>query len=174
MKYLTAIHPTWLEPVSKVRLNSRSDKTKLSEAIYLAEKYECIGIISNYANPMTAKFDRYEESGNIKGYDLPERLTTDELIDKLTSLQVRGKDKKPRYMSYNSLKNLRPAARFKAGHKHHRKSAIPAESVLKAIELRDQTVPWRAIGDYLGFNFETVRSAVRKYQKSSGSTGPNM
>jgi hypothetical protein len=145
----------------------------LSEAIYLAEKYACIGIISNYANPMTAKFDRYEVSGNIKGYDIPERLSTDELIDKLTSLQVRGRDKQPRYMSYNSLKNLRPAARFKAGHKHHRKSAVPTESVIKAIELRDQAVPWRVIGDCLGFNFETVRSAVRKHQESTGSTGLN-
>ncbi len=173
LKYLTAIHPTWLEPVVTVRLNSRTDKTKLSEAIYLAEKYECIGIISNYANPMTAEFERYEDSGIIKGFDVPERLKTDELIDKLTSLQVRGKDKKPRYMNHNSLKNLRPAARFKAGHKHHRKSSIPAESVLKAIELRDQTMPWRAIGDCLGLNFETVRSAVRKYQQSTGLTGLN-
>ncbi len=80
LKYLTAIHPVWLEPVATIRLNSRTDKTKLSEAIYLAEKYECIGIISNYANPMKAKFDRYENSGNIKGYDTPERLSTDELI----------------------------------------------------------------------------------------------
>lgn len=174
MKYLTAIHPTWLEPVVTVQLNSRTDKTKLAEAIYLAEKYKCIGIMSNYANPMTAKFDRYDESGNIKGYDIPERLTTDELIEKLTSLQVRGKDKQPRYMSYNSLKNLRPAPRFEAGHKHHRQSAVPTESVIKAIELRDQTVPWRAIGDCLGFNFETVRSAVRKYQQSTGSTDLNM
>jgi hypothetical protein len=174
LKYLTAIHPIWLEPVATIRLNSRTDKTKLSEAIYLAEKYECIGIISNYVNPMTAKFDRYEVSGNIKGYDIPKRLSTDELIDKLTSLQVRGKDRKPRYMSYNSLRNLRPAARFKAGHKHHRKTSIPKESVLKAIELRDQAVPWRAIGDCLGFNFETVRSAVRKLQESTGSTGINM
>jgi hypothetical protein len=171
MKYLTAIHPVWLEPIATVRLNSRTDKTKLSEAIYLAEKYECIGIISNYANPMTAKFDRYEVSGNIKGYDIPERLSTDELIDKLTSLQVRGRDKKHRYMNYNSLKNLRPAARFKPGHEHYRQSAVPAESVLKAIELRDQTMPWRAIGDCLGLNFETLRSAVRKYQQSTGLTG---
>lgn len=174
MKYLTVIHPVWLEPIAKIRLNSRTDKTKLSEAIYLAEKYECIGIVSNYANPMTAKFDRYEVSGNIKGYDTPERLSTDELIDKLTSLQVRGKDKKLRHMNYNSLKNLRPAARFKAGHKHLRKSAVPTESVLKAIELRDQAVPWRSIGDCLGINFETVRSAVRKLQESTGSTGINL
>lgn len=171
MKYLTVIHPVWLEPIATVRLNSRTDKTKLSEAIYLAEKYECIGIISNYANPMTAKFERYEDSGIIKGFDVPERLKTDELIDKLTSLQVRGKDKKPRYMNYNSLKNLRPAARFEAGHKHYRKSSIPTESVLKAIELKDQDLPWRAIGDCLGLNFETVRSAVRKYQQSTGLTG---
>lgn len=171
MKYLTVVHPVWLEPVASVRLNSRTDKNKLPEAIYLAEKYECIGIISNYANPMKAKFDRYEDSGNIKGYDIPERLNTNELIDKLTSLQVRGRDKKPRYMNHNSLKNLRPAARFETGHKHYRKSSIPTESVLKAIELRNQTVPWRAIGDCLGLNFETVRSAVRKYQQSTGLTG---
>ena len=170
MKYLTVIHPVWLEPIATIRLNSRTDKIKLSEAIYLAEKYECIGIISNYANPMTAKFDRYEISGNIKSYDTPERLSTDELIDKLTSLQVRGRDKKPRYMNYNSLRNLRPAARFKSGHNHHRKSSIPTESVLRAIELRDQAVPWRAIGDCLGLNFETVRSAVRKHQQSTGLT----
>lgn len=171
LKYLTVIHPVWLEPIANIRLNSRIDKKKLSEAIYLAEKYECIGIVSNYANPMTANFERYEDSRNIKGFDVPERLKTDELIDKLDSLRLRGKDKKLRYMSHNSLKNLRPAARFKAGHKHYRKSSIPTESVLKAIELREQTMPWRAIGDCLGMNFETVRSAVRKHQESTGSTG---
>ncbi len=173
MKYLTVIHPVWLKPIATVRLNSRTNKTNLSEAIYLAEKYACIGIISNYANPMTAKFDRYEVSGNIKGYDIPVRLTIDELIDKLTSLQVRGKDKNRRNMNHNSLRNLRPAAQFKAGHKYHRKSSVPAESILRAIELRNQAMPWRAIGDCLGLNFETVRSAVRKLQESTGSTAIN-
>jgi hypothetical protein len=168
--YLSLIHPNWLKVLIAIKLENPINRKRLSEALYLAEKYQCIGVISNYRNPMSAKFDRYESSGLIKPADLPTRLEPEALLEKLDELHNQKHFVKPRRMNPNSIRNLRPAPPFKKGHVHRKRSKVSPEAVVKAIKLREEGVPWRLIADTYALNHETLRSAANKHLNSGGLT----
>lgn len=154
--YLAAITPDLcLAKSCKLDKNSkfliRSDAADLA---YLVDFKDCIIVRSNYRNPLTATFKRSPERKNkttsraIDFDDLPQRFTGDaalELIQQCTSW--RGKDKKPRQMHPNSLKNLTP---LETGCKAlPRVYSAPIELTERAQQLRACGHTLKAIGDIL-------------------------
>lgn len=162
MRYLYIFIPLQLtKPVVVIDL-SEPDKRSVIDGIYYTDSLDGWGYLSNYKNIFTAKFDRREDTGEIKLYDIPQRLEGAELLAKLESLQRRGKDQKKRCMHPNSLANLRPAAPFSKRHRPKKTSSITDEQLQQAIELRRSGCPWRVLGDKFGVNHDTLRLAVQK------------
>lgn len=154
--YLAAITPDLrLAKSCKLDKNSkfliRSDAADLA---YLVDFKDCIIVRSNYRNPLTATFKRSPERKNkatsraIELNDLPHRFTGDaalELIQQCTSW--RGKDKKPRQMHPNSLKNLNLLEiGCKALPRHY---SAPIELTERAQQLRACGHSLKSIGDAL-------------------------
>jgi hypothetical protein len=161
IKYLSIFishQPT--KPIVVVDL-TKPDRVAVIDAIFYTDFYNGHAFISNYKNVFTAKFDRRADTGEIKLYDIPERIKGDALLAKLEALQARGKDKKPRQMHPNSLGNLRPAQRFTTGDRPCKRSKLTDDQLNEAIKLREDGFPWRMLGDRYGVSHDTLRLAVR-------------
>ena len=140
---------------------NKPERVSVIDAIYYTDFHGGHAFISNYRNVFTAKFDRRADTGEIKLYDIPERIKGDELLAKLEALQARGKDKKPRQMHPNSLGNLRPAQRFTTGNRPCKRSKLTEAQLNEAIKLRESGLPWRMLGDRYGVSHDTLRLALR-------------
>ncbi len=161
MRYLSVFisqQPT--KPIVVVDLN-KPERVSVIDAIYYCDFHGGHAFISNYKNVFTAKFDRRADTGEIKLYDIPERIKGDELLAKLEALQARGKDKKPRQMHPNSLVNLRPAPRFTTARRPCKKSKLTDAQLDEAIKLRESHIAWRMLGDRYGVSHDTLRLAIR-------------
>ena len=161
MRYLSVFIPQQQhKPIAVVDLN-KPERLSLIDAIYYTDFHNGHAFISNYKNVLNAKLKRRADTGEIKLYDIPQRLEGDELLAKLEALQARGKDKKPRQMHPNSLGNLRPAARFSASNRPCKRSKLTEAQLNEAIKLRESGLPWRMLGDRYGVSHDTLRLAVR-------------
>ena len=161
MRFLSVFIPQQPnKPIAVVDLN-KPERVSVIEAIFYCDFHGGHAFISNYRNVFTAKFDRRADTGEIKLYDIPERIKGDELLAKLEALQARGKDKKPRQMHPNSLGNLRPAPRFSAGNRPCKRSKLTEAQLNEAIKLRESGIPWRMLGDRYSVSHDTLRLAIR-------------
>ena len=161
MRYLSVFIPQQpTKPIVVVDL-TKPDRSAVIDAIYYCDFHGGHAFISNYKNVFTAKFDRRADTGEIKLYDIPERIKGDELLAKLEALQARGKDKKPRQMHPNSLGNLRPAPRISTGDRPCKRSKLTDAQLDEAIKLRESGLPWRMLGDRYGVSHDTLRLAIR-------------
>jgi hypothetical protein len=161
LRYLSVFIPQQpTKPIVVVDLN-KPERVSVIDAIYCTDFHGGHAFISNYRNVFTAKFDRRADTGEIKLYDIPERIKGDELLAKLEALQARGKDKKPRQMHPNSLDNLRPAPRFSTANRPCKKSTLTDDQLNEAIKLREYGFPWRLLGDRYGVSHDTLRLAIR-------------
>lgn len=162
--YLAAITPD-LRLAKSCKLDKNSKfliRTDASDLAYLVDSKDCIVVRSNYRNPLTAVFKRNHERKNksasrtIDLDDLPQRFTGEaalELIQQCTSW--RGKDKQPRLMHPNSLKNLKPLE--KGGTALPRVYSAPLELSERAEQLRAFGHSLKAIGDSLALTESQVK-----------------
>ena len=158
-----------LETLHVLNLDKKSTLRNIAEVIDDVEFFKAIGIRSNYKNPFKAKFIRTGEinnnplnSGIIKSFDRPKRYSTQELLDFLETYKVRGKDKKPRQVHQNSLKNLKKAKPWTAKTKPIKPRQICDETIHKAEVMKANGMSWRQIGDKLLLNFNSIRSAINQ------------
>ena len=140
---------------------SKPDRVSVIDAIYYCDFHNGHAFISNYRNIFTAKFDRRADTGEIKLYDIPERIEGDELLAKLEALQARGRDKQTRKMHPNSLANLRKSAPFTCTNYRHKTCKLSAAQVSEAARLKSQGWSWRMVGDRFGIKADTVRKSVK-------------
>jgi DNA-binding NarL/FixJ family response regulator len=104
-------------------------------------------------------------------WDIPKRLSTEEVISMLEALLQRGRDKKKRKMNPNSLANLRPTKPFTPGHSPSKPRKLTDEQLNEAIELRANGCSWRKVGDILKCNHQTVRSSLRRRGEQKPNSG---
>jgi hypothetical protein len=164
-----------LEFLHVLNLDKKSSLKNIAEVIDDVEFFKAIGIRSNYKNPFKAKFIRTGEinnnplnSGIIKSFDRPKRYSTQELLDFLETYKVRGKDKKPRQVHQNSLKNLKKAKPWTAETKPIKPRQISDETIHKAEVMKANGMSWRQIGDKLLLNFNSIRSAINQKNRRKG------
>lgn len=161
-----------LEPLYSLNLDKKSTFSNIAEVIDDVEFFKAIGIRSNYKNPFKAIFARSGEIKNdelnsrvIKSFDRPIRYSTKELKEFLEGCKVRGKDKKPRNLHANSLKNLRKADAWTSETKPIKPRQISDETISKAEVMKANGMSWRQIGDKLIVNFSSLRSAISRKKK---------
>ena len=86
MRYLSVFIPQQpTKPIVVVDLN-KPERVSVIDAIYYCDFHNGHAFISNYKNIFTAKFDRRADTGDIKLYDIPERIEGDELLAKLEGI----------------------------------------------------------------------------------------
>jgi hypothetical protein len=147
------------------------------DGIYYADKFDLEGFQSNYKNIYQAKFKRTAESSDpvtsrqIVWWDIPKRLSTEEVISMLEALLQRGRDKKKRKMNPKSLANLKPAKPFSSHDRPSKPSLLSDDQLDKAIELRKNGCSWRNVGDILECNYQTVRSSLRRRGEQKPNSG---
>ena len=162
MRYLSVFiqqQPT--KPIVVVDLN-KPERFSVIDAIFYTDFHNGHAFISNYKNVFTAKFGRRADTGEIKLYDIPERIEGDELLEKLEALQARGKDKKPRQMHPNSLGNLCPRRRFTRDDRPCKKRLLTDAQLDEAKRLHESGLSWRVLGDRYRVNHDTLRLAIKK------------
>lgn len=165
MRYLTIYLQT--SPIVCVDLH-KPERIDIIDGIYYADKFDLEGFQSNYKNIYKAKFKRTAESSDpvtsrqIVWWDIPKRLSTQEVIAILEELLQRGRDKKKRKMNPNSLANLKPAKPFTSESRPSKPRILTDEQLDKALELRGSGCSWRKVGDILECNYQTVRSSLRR------------
>ena len=82
MRYLSVFiqqQPT--KPIVVVDLN-KPERFSVIDAIFYTDFHNGHAFISNYKNVFTAKFGRRADTGEIKLYDIPERINGDVDLDK--------------------------------------------------------------------------------------------
>lgn len=147
---------------------TKPNRQLIRKAIAYLYLYEPMGYRSNHKNIFTARYERTgkgateEQSRLIKRKHQVQRMKFSEAIELLEPLLARGRDKHQRKMSPNSLKNLKPAAPFNASTRPTRPRRITDDQLTQAAELRASGVSWKKVGDAIGHNFESVRTAMRR------------
>ncbi len=164
MRYLSLICPQ-LKQLAVIDLKN-PDRLAVIDGIYYADKFNCIGLISNYKKPLNETLNRTLNSGGIKHSDLPKRLNSDQLIEKLESLLKRGKDKAAREMNPASLANLKPSPLFSKDNQPVRVQSCTPAMLNIARQLRADGCSWRGIGDILGVKAPTIRMAMIRGEKT--------
>ena len=170
MRYLSLFLQGHTTPIVCIDL-LHPDRQTLVDGIYYAEKFELAGYESNYKNIYNAKFKRTQptsdpaSSEQIAFWDVPKKLSAQEVITRIEGLQKRGKDKQARKMNPNSLANLKPAQPFTAETRPRKLRMLTDEQLDRAEELHANGCSWRKVGDLLGCNFQTVRSSLRRRVK---------
>lgn len=174
MRYLTIYLQT--SPIVCVDLH-KPKRIDIIDGIYYADKFDLEGFQSNYKNIYKAKFKRTAESSDpvtsrqIVWWDIPKRLSTQEVIAMLEALLQRGRDKKKRKMNPNSLANLKPAKPFTSASRPSKPRILTDEQLDKALELRGSGCSWRKVGDILKCNYQTVRSSLRRRGEQKPNSG---
>ena len=146
------------------------------DGIYYADKYDLEGFQSNYKNIFTANFKRTADShdpvtsNKIVWSDIPKRFSPQEVITMLESLLQRGKDKSKRKMNPKCLANLQPSKPWTVQNHPSKPRKLTDEQLNKAIELRNSGCSWRAVGDILKCNFQTVRSGLRRMRNKTADS----
>jgi len=138
------------------------DRSAVIDAIYIVDKYEAKGIISNYRNPFNAHFGRRADTGEILVREVPTQLEGSELIDLLLQLKEKIDRKMQRKVSPQSLENLRKRQAWTAETRPTKPTVMTEMLVKRAVELRDKGCSWRTVGDVLGVHKETARGAVNR------------
>ena len=142
------------------------DRSAVIDAIYIVDKYEAKGIISNYRNPFNAHFGRRADTGEILVREVSTQLEGPELIDLLTQLKEKIDRKMQRKVSPQSLENLRKRQAWTAETRPTKPTVMTEMLVERAVELRDKGCSWRTVGDVLGVHKETARGAVNRTKVS--------
>ena len=161
MRYLSVFiskQPT--KPIAVVDLN-KPDRITVIDAIYYCDCHGGHAYKSNYKNIFTAAFDRRADTGEIKLYDVPKRIESDELLAMLEGLLQRGKDKQPRQMHPSSLANLCTAPRFTRDNRPCKKRKLTEAQLDEAIKLRGDGFAWRMLGDRYGVSHDTLRLSIK-------------
>ena len=150
-----------LEPMHYIALSKIKN---IEEILRSLDCRGAIGILSNYKKPFEAQFKRSrkeadpQESELIALSDRPKRLGTDELIQFLESIQLRGKDKRKRKMHLNSIKNLKKAPEWSSNNMPRKPCQISDDQILEAIRLKSLGFSWKILSEKL----ETGLSALDK------------
>lgn len=163
MRYLSIISPQ-LKQLAVVDLK-KPEKLDVIDGIYYVDKFNCIGLISNYKRPLNEPFKRNLTTGEIKLSDLPKRLNTKQVIELLESLLRRGPDKQARRISPKSLANLKPSRPFTKDNQPVRVPTCSPMMLARARQLRSDGCSWRGIGDILGVKAATIRMAMLRSDK---------
>lgn len=174
MRYLTLYSNQ--SPIVCVDLH-KPERIDIIDGIYYADKFDLEGFQSNYKNIYKAKFKRTAESSDpvtsrqIVWWDIPKRLSSQDVVAILERLLQRGRDKKKRKMHSNSLANLKPAKPFTSDNRPPKSRMLTDEQLDKAIELRGSGCSWRKVGDILKCNHQTVRSSLRRRVEQKPKSG---
>ena len=177
MRYLTIYDKT--SPIICIDLH-KPQRKDIIDGIYYADKFDTDWFQSNYKNIYTAQFKRTAESSNtvtsqqIAWWDVPKRLSTQEVLILLESLLQRGRDKKKRKMNPSSLANLRPPKPFAANSRPSKPRKLTDAQLDKALELRSNGCSWRMVGDLMKCNFQTVRSSLRRMGEQKPNSYQNI
>lgn len=160
MNYLTIITPQYY---TAIVLNVKKfNHVDINQAYAISQRMGCVGVLSNYKDVFKADFKRRKDNGEILLSDLPQRLDTEALLAYLEQLAERlQKKRKCPNIHPNSLANLKQSARFTSENRPNKPRIVQDEQVKKAHELREKGLSWKSIGDLLGLNVSTIRSAVR-------------
>jgi hypothetical protein len=161
MRYITLVTPSnrRLMVIDRVR----PILTKLIDATYYADKFQCSAVLSNYKNIFDAS------RADLVG---AKRLEGDALLTFLEDLQLKARGKRKQRMHPASLSNLRPCQPFASGRSTCKPRKINDQQVEEAKQLRAEGRSWRAVGDALGLNASSVRSAItQRATKASNSEG---
>jgi len=162
MKYLSIfISPQPSKPIVVVDL-TKPNRLTITDAIYYTNFQNGHAYLSNYKNIFTCKFDRRDDTGEIKLNDIPKRLEGDELLKKLEGLLTRGKDKKSRKMHPASIANLCPRRRFTRDDRPCKKRLLTDAQLDEANRLHESGLAWRVLGDRYRVNHDTLRLAIKK------------
>jgi len=159
MRYITLVTPSnrRLMVIDRVR----PILTELIDAAYYADKFQCSAVLSNYKNIFDAS------RADLVG---AKRLEGDALLTFLEDLQCKARGKRKRRMHPASLSNLRPCQSFASGRSTCKPRKINDQQVEEAKQLRAEGRPWRAVGDALGLNASSIRSAIsQRGTKASNS-----
>jgi len=177
MRYLTIYDKT--SPIICIDLHKPKRKD-IIDSIYYSDKYDLDGFQSNYKNIYTAQFKRTAESSDavtsqqIAWWDVPKRLSTQEVLILLESLLQRGQDKKKRKMNPTSLANLRPPKPFTSKSRPSKPRKLTDEQLDRALELRSHGCSWRMVGELMKCNFQTVRSSLRRMDEQKPNSYQNI
>lgn len=156
-----------LEPMHHITLS----KIKNIEGIL--RSLDCrgaIGILSNYKKPFEAQFQRTRKDADTRESELitlsdrPRRLDTDELIQFLEAIQLRGKDKNKRQMHVNSIKNLKKTSEWTTNSKPKKPCQISDDQIIEAIRLKCSGFSWKTLSDKLEININSLRSAISRFK----------
>lgn len=156
-----------LEPMHYIALSKIKN---IEEILRSLDCRGAIGILSNYKKPFEAQFKRSrkeadpQESELIALADRPKRLATDELIQFLESIQLRGKDKRKRKMHLNSIKNLKKAPEWSSNNMPRKPCQISDDQILEAIRLKSLGFSWKILSEKLEINVNSLRSAISRFK----------
>ena len=158
MKYLTLFSPNHF--VAYVLNVKTAQKDDINHAYSLVERMRCTGVLSNYRDILRAHFKRRADTGEILLSDLPKRLDVDGLLAFLDDLSFR-KQKRKAHTHPNSLANLSQSYWFTKDNRPIKPRKIFQDHLDRARELRAQGCSWRLVGDRLGLNASSIRTAFR-------------
>jgi hypothetical protein len=159
MRYITLVTPSnrRLMVIDRVR----PILTELIDAAYYADKFQCSAVLSNYKNIFDAS--RVDLVG-------AKRLEGEALLTFLEDVQSKARGKRKRRMHPASLSNLRSCQPFASGRSTCKPRQIHDQQVEEAKQLRAEGRSWRAVGDALGLNASSIRSALtQRGTKASNS-----
>lgn len=159
--------------LNKLHLVNINNPQNISSVIDNVIYFQAVGLQSNYKNPFQAEFKRTRSSGSEKSSrlitkeDQPLRLNTEELVEVLKNLQVRGKDKVKRKINPNSLNNLKPAKRFSSEYQVAKPRLLNQEQLSFVEQLRQRNISFNQIGDELGIASQKIRNAYAYHLSKS-------
>ena len=160
MRYVTLINPCNRRLL--VLDAAKPSLADLIDAAYYVDKFQCSAVISNYKNVFR---------GNRSDLSGARRLEGEPLLTLIADLRAKLLTRPKRKIHPNSLKNLRPCHPFLGGNRVTKPKIINKEHLLRAIELRGGGCSWRQVGDDLGLNASSIRSALRREEGSLTKLG---
>ena len=142
--------------------NSTSGAFGLSGGLPYVDKFQCSAVISNYKNVFRG--NRSDLAGVM-------RLEGEPLLTLIADLRAKLLTRPKRKIHPNSLKNLRPCPPFSTVNRVTKSKIISDVHLLRAIELRGGGSSWRQVGDDLGLNASSIRSALRREEGNLTNPG---
>jgi hypothetical protein len=147
---------------------AKPDRSAVKDAIDYVKQFNLPCFISNHRNIFTATYRRTGEGADetksrlIKREDSVTRLKPEQALAHLKNLLSRGRDRAPRKMHPNSLKNLQPAPPFTTSNRPTRQRKISDALLTKATELRSKGASWRQVEEATLTNYESIRTALKR------------
>ena len=171
MNYLTLITNKHFKAI--VINIKNTDHEQINHAYALADRMECVGVLSNYKDIFNANFKRNKVTGEILLSDIPQRLDNEALLAYLDKLAVKLREKNyKRTVHPNSLANLSQSNWFTSTRRPNKPRKVMDEQIRKAKQLKQQGLSWKTVGDRLGLNASSIRSAIIRYDSKIALSAP--